>query len=197
MNELDSNLRKLLGLAKQGDRLAYQEFLQLAAKLVRNYLMKTLGGTQRSPERIEDLVQETLLTIHRKRDLYDPTLPIVPWIQTIAHHRWIDQWRSEKYQRAEVEWSPGLSESNHHPGITTPSSEPNPEEVAIENSHRLGNTAQIEVWMKNLKPRERLLIQMAKLEERPLSEVALKTGMSLGAVKVSLHRAIKQLKSNR
>lgn len=192
MNELDFQLRALFRQAQQGDSRAYQDFLQQAARFIRGYLMKTLGQSQRKPEHIEDLVQETLLTIHRKRDLYDSSLAILPWIQTITHHRWIDQWRSEKNQRSEVEWLPEMSETK----AESMSSALNPEEAIFEKDLQKGNTAQIESWLKALRPREQVLIRMAKLEERPLAEEALKTGMSISAVKVSLHRAIKQLKKS-
>lgn len=51
----------------------------------------------------------------------------------------------------------------------------------------------VETMLESLTPRQRELIRMAKLEELPLAEVALRLGMSLSAVKVGVHRAMTKL----
>jgi len=43
---------------------------------------------------VEDLVQDTLLTLHAKRQTFDPHYSFGPWIAAIARHRWIDHMRA-------------------------------------------------------------------------------------------------------
>jgi RNA polymerase sigma-70 factor, ECF subfamily len=41
----------------------------------------------------EDVVQETLLAIHLKRQSWDENAPFGPWLRTIARHKMIDALR--------------------------------------------------------------------------------------------------------
>ncbi len=41
----------------------------------------------------EDIVQETLLAMHLKRDTWDETQPLQPWLRAIAHHKLVDHRR--------------------------------------------------------------------------------------------------------
>ncbi len=47
----------------------------------------------RGPADCEDIVQETLLAIHLKRDTRDETQPIEPWLRAIAHYKLVDHLR--------------------------------------------------------------------------------------------------------
>ena len=46
----------------------------------------SLCGNQ---ERADDLVQETLLQLHRARHTYDSAYPLMPWAMAIARHVWL------------------------------------------------------------------------------------------------------------
>src|SRR6185369_13773315 len=47
----------------------------------------------RGPEDGEDIVQETLLAMHLKRDTWDAAQPIQPWLRAIARYKLIDHLR--------------------------------------------------------------------------------------------------------
>jgi len=64
--------------ALAGDAEAYEAALKDIAKLVRAYL----GKRGVPPTAAEDLTQEVLLTVHRKKNLYDPSRPFLPWLYT-------------------------------------------------------------------------------------------------------------------
>ena len=100
----EENLKKLFLLAQKGDSEAYAEFLGILSGLLRGYLTKTMTLKSRSLEVVEDLVQDTLLEIHRKRHLHDSTRPILPWIYVIARHRLIDSIRADARRPELVEW---------------------------------------------------------------------------------------------
>src|SRR5258708_11093001 len=46
-----------------------------------------------SADRIDDVVQETLLTVHRARQTYDPTRSFTAWLAVLAERRAIDLMR--------------------------------------------------------------------------------------------------------
>lgn len=57
------------------DKDAYETFLKRVAVMIRGYLFNIMGSSSRTPEKIEDLVQDVLLAIHRKKHLYHPKRP--------------------------------------------------------------------------------------------------------------------------
>jgi RNA polymerase sigma-70 factor (ECF subfamily) len=49
-------------------------------------LRRQLLRLARDPSRVDDLLQETFLQIHRARHTYDPAFPVRPWAAAIARH---------------------------------------------------------------------------------------------------------------
>ena len=47
----------------------------------------------RGPADCEDVVQEALLAMHLKRDTWDETQPIEPWLRAIARYKLVDHLR--------------------------------------------------------------------------------------------------------
>jgi RNA polymerase sigma-70 factor (ECF subfamily) len=65
-----------------GDGAAFEEFYNRTRPLVNRYHSAlVISGSQAS-----DLTQDTFLQLHRSRHLYDPRLPVTPWILAIARH---------------------------------------------------------------------------------------------------------------
>jgi len=61
----------------EGDRGAYNELLSVLTPFMRAYFRKRLGSAAADAE---DLVQETLLAVHLKRNTYDRAQPVSPWV---------------------------------------------------------------------------------------------------------------------
>ena len=59
-------------------------------------LYRAARAWTRSREEAEDLVQETLIAIHTRRETYDSNFPVTAWIHAIARYRLIDHWRRVK-----------------------------------------------------------------------------------------------------
>ena len=68
----------LLVRAQQGDNAAYERFLRQAVPFI-----KRRGRRYVNSDQLDDLVQESLLTIHRVLHSYQPGLPVEPWISGI------------------------------------------------------------------------------------------------------------------
>ena len=76
--------------AQGGDRRAYERVLADSLPLIR-----AAARRQGVPlDHIDDVVQETLLTVHRVRHTYDPARSYDAWITAIASRRAIDALRS-------------------------------------------------------------------------------------------------------
>ena len=75
----DATMSRLAGLAQQGDRAAYGALLTAAQARLRRYFARRI-----MPHQLDDLVQETLLAVHRKLASYDPARPFMPWLGAIA-----------------------------------------------------------------------------------------------------------------
>jgi RNA polymerase sigma-70 factor (ECF subfamily) len=161
--------------ALEGNSSAYEDFLGQTAGVVRSFLTHSLGSRFSSSERIDDVVQEVLISIHRKRDLYKPDMPILPWIRAIAKYRFIDHLRTEKRHPHQVEWDEAVENSL---GIEAP-------------SH---GTDSGEELLDGLTDRQKEILRLAKIEEMPLADIAKKQGMSLSAVKVTIHRSVQAIR---
>lgn len=86
---LEERLRPLMVGYQAGQREAFEEFHALLAPVVRRYLMRLA----RDPDRVDDLLQETFLHLHRARHTYDPAYPVRPWACAIARHVFLMDWR--------------------------------------------------------------------------------------------------------
>ena len=123
---------------------------------------------------IEDLVQDTLMSLHDKRQTYNPRYPFGPWITAIAKHRWIDHMRlALKY--AEIGFD---------------------EDITVENQEQANSAKHdIELLLSRIPSNQANLIKMAKLLGMSIEEIAAKTGHSQASVKVMIHRGIKKMKN--
>ena len=109
----EQHLSQLLERAQAGDAAAYREFL-LAT---RQSVVAFLRGRLRSPAALEDVLQETLLSIHCSRHTYDPSRPIGPWIRAIALNRLRDFGRVRKREQdhaaTDLDWEKARHGSHH------------------------------------------------------------------------------------
>lgn len=160
-----------------GDKPAYETLLRKIETMVTGYLMNAMNASMRSEERAEDLVQDVLLAVHRKKHLYRLDMPILPWLFAIVRYRLIDHVRHEKRRPLLVEWEEELD-------LADASSASLPETEALD----------VEEILEGLSQKQRDLLVLAKVEKVPLAEIADRFGMSLSAVKVTIHRTVQKLK---
>ena len=79
-------------LAQTGDQTAYASLLVMLTTVTRQFARARVGNVGW----VDDVVQETLLTIHGARRTYDPARPFAPWFYAIASNRLIDVLRRER-----------------------------------------------------------------------------------------------------
>ena len=167
------DLSALMRLARGGDDEAYRQLLGDVAVWLRGVARRGLVRAGRGVEDCEDVVQETLLAMHLKRDSWDDTQPLEPWLRAIAHHKLVDHLRRRGF-RDHVDLA-DLAETLASPQAV--------EEVSVDARQMLAS----------LSERQRGIVVAISIEGLSARDVGQKLGMSEGAVRVALHRALKIL----
>ncbi len=165
----------LMRLAQNGDQAAYASLLILLVSVTRQFARKRLGV---SVPWVEDVVQETLISIHRARHTYDAQRPFAPWFYAIASNRMIDVVRRER-RVTEHE----VADSALPDQATTP-----------DASRSDIDAESIRAAVAALPARQREVIQGLKFQDQSVREVAGRLGMTESAVKVTAHRGYRTLK---
>lgn len=169
---------QLMAEAQAGDRASYERVLRECVPLIR----RIVARHHRRADRIEDVVQDVLLTVHRVRHTYDPRRPFDHWLATIARRRSIDALR--RRMKAEDH---EISDDRAYETFADPAA--NKETETADRAADLGNA------VATLPARQREAVELLKLRGMSLAEASRASGMSIGALKVNVHRAIKALKA--
>ncbi|MGD9631880.1 MULTISPECIES: sigma-70 family RNA polymerase sigma factor [unclassified Afipia] len=175
----DDPLAELMRAAQAGNSKAYALLLGEITPRLR----RMVRGQRRflNAEDVEDIVQEILISLHAVLATYDPGRPFMPWLMTIARNRLADAAR--RYSRHEAhevhveEFPVTFSEG----GANIESEEYRDPEV-------------LKHAIRSLPPGQREAIEMLKLREMSLKEASVASGMTVGALKVSVHRAVATLR---
>lgn len=153
--------------ALKGDQNAYRLLLTDLRPWLTAYFGKRIHRNA-----VEDLVQDTLMTLHAKRQTFDPDYPFGPWIAAVARHRWIDYMRKTlKYIETEVD------ENLSRDDLTR-------DECAKHD---------IKTLLNLIPPAQAEVIEMIKLKEMSVEDVSKKTGHSPSSVKIMVHRGMKKM----
>lgn len=167
----EAQLRALLLKGLAGDEAAHRAFLTETGAMLRAYFRNRLRG---APEDAEDLVQETLVALHSRRDSYDPNYPLTAWLYAIARYRLIDHVRRAKH-RAHASLD----------GVDIGETDP---QFEASDARR-----DVLTLLEKLPSKQRTAIRLVKLEEKSVREAATQTGRSESDIKVSIHRGLKAL----
>jgi RNA polymerase sigma factor (sigma-70 family) len=169
----------MMAAAQRGDRVAYE-------KLLRDCVPFIAGVARRRgvpPDRSDDVVQETLLTIHRARATYDPQRSFDAWLRVIAERRAVDVLRQAHRHGAREVHAPLAYEGHADAGVNLA--------AGIERDEKAG---WVQSAVAELPERQREAVRHLMLEEKSLDDAAVSTGRSKGSLKVNLHRALKALR---
>ena len=171
-NEFEAELAPLWKRAQAGDEAAYRAALEAIAARLRGYFARRLLSV---PHEVEDLVQETLLALHLRRGTHDAALPVSNWVYAIARHKLVDLWRRR-----------GRREALHQPlddtaGLPAPLRE------------ELPARRDLEALLGALPEAQRLAITLMKIEGLSAAEASRRSGVSVSALKVRVHRGLKRL----
>lgn len=163
----DATMARLMVRAQAGDRQAYGVLLTEASRWLKRYFAR-----RSAPGAVDDLIQETLLSVHRKLASFDPERPFLPWLAAIARYRWVDHLR-RAYRAAEINL---------------------PEDIAIDSEEdEIGARISLERLFKLLSPGQARAIELVKINGHSIAEAARHCNQSEPLIKTNIHRGLKKL----
>ena len=168
---------------RQRDQIAARELVDhlypLVIRIVRSHLPRRVAE--------EDLAQEVFLKMFTRLDQYKGAVAFTHWVSRIAVTTCIDQLRAQK-RRPEFRWA-DLSEKETEvldAVLTSDSEVPANDALA---AHEL-----VTKLLGQLKPADRLVVQLLDLDQRSVAEISELTGWNPSLVKVRAFRARGKLK---
>jgi RNA polymerase sigma-70 factor (ECF subfamily) len=167
--------RRQFMAARAGDEAAYRGFLGSVATCLRAWARRALTRAGRSPAEAEDIVQETLIALHTRRHTWDAAQAVTPWVHGIARHKLIDALRKR---------------TGHDHLDIADLAEVLPGDAASPAALPAIDVARM---IATLPERQARIVRGVFLEEKRAGELGQELAMSEGAVRVALHRALKQL----
>jgi RNA polymerase sigma factor (sigma-70 family) len=167
----------LIVRAQQGDSVAYAELLTMLASTARQYARNRLGDVPW----LDDVAQETLVTVHAARRTYDPTRPFAPWFYAILSSRMIDVLRKERRVSARELGTDVLPE-------------PASRLTSAHEGSDVVDPARMRAALETLPDRQREVVSALKLRDESVKDISKRLGMSQSAVKVTAHRGYKALR---
>ena len=166
----------------------FKEYMSGSAPSVRpvfefleNKITMHLRAKGLNSEDVAEVSQDTLIKIHRFRNQYNPTKPLRAWIYTISDRTVIDFWRRNSRHKNTTLLDENVSETIEN----------NPQR-ATENRQVL---QKIDNKIKDLKPVDKMIVDMLVHDGKSMSEIATETGLSALAVKMRLFRLRQVLKT--
>ena len=162
----------LMCAANRGDQRAYAQILTAITPVVRG-IVRARGGAL-GVEGCEDVVQDVLLTIHMKRHTWREDAPLRPWLYAVTRHKVVDAFRA-RGKRIDVPVDDFLE-------VLAAPTGPDPFEA--QDMDRV---------IDQLDPRSAQIVRAIGIDGDTAADTGAKLGMSEGAVRVALHRALKSL----
>jgi len=171
-----------LARVRQRDQAAARELVEHLYPLVRRIVRAHL------PRRVaeEDLAQEVFMKMFTRIDQYQGHVPFSHWVSRIAVTTCIDHLRAQK-RRPEFRWA-DLSEKEADvlDAVLTNERDVRPGEALA--AHEL-----LYKLLDQLKPEDRLVVQLLDLEQKTIAEISAITGWNQPLVKVRAFRARRKL----
>lgn len=173
--EQETRWSSLMRAGLAGDRAAYQALLVELAPVLRVAARRGCQKFGLMPADAEDVVQETLLAIHLKRQTWQQDVPIGPWIRAIARNKLVDALRRRGRRGREIDID-DLSD------VLAAPAEDDRSVVSDVVRH-----------LHSLAPGQRNVVQAVAVDGVSIRDTAQRLMMTEGAVRVALHRGLAAL----
>lgn len=170
----DQSLQNQFIAGLDGDRAAYDRALRMIARLVRPFVRRR---TFHAAIDAEDVVQETLISVHTKSHTYDRARPLEPWVFAIANYRIIDALRQAT--RMGFQCPVELLDTQEQTAWPVQS----------------GAGLDVERLLATISDRQSEAIRLMRLEGFSTRETARQLKLTEVNVRVSVHRGLKRLKA--
>lgn len=171
MPESESRLKQLMLSSLGGDATAYGVLLAELSGRLRIYYRRRLGNAASDTE---DLVQETLIAMHKRRMTFDRSQPLTAWVYAMARYKLVDHLRRQRVR------------------VALPVDECDelfaPDEVEQSSASR-----DVDRLLSTLPEAVGEAIRLTRIEGLSIEEAAERTGKSVTATKVGIHRGLLRL----
>ena len=167
----ETTLMRLAMLAQNGDRTAYRTLLVECQRWLGHYFYRKVP-----PAAMEDLIQETLATLHVKLASFDPSRPFLNWLAAIARYRWVDHLRTV-YR---LENRANLADADG----------------SVDGEAAMVARISLERLLTHVSPAQARAIELVKIEGLSIAEASARTGQSETLIKVNIHRGLRRLAAN-
>jgi RNA polymerase sigma factor (sigma-70 family) len=162
----------LLLAFSHGDVSAFETLFHLHQKAVFGWVLRIV----RNPAAAEEITVESFWRIFRAHARLDPSRGFEPWARRIATHAALDHLRKQKPET-------DLSYEVPAPALADPAMTA---EIRRKTAHAFAR----------LPPKLRVAATLAVIEELPHKEIAEALGITAGAVKLRVFRALRILRKN-
>jgi RNA polymerase sigma-70 factor, ECF subfamily len=165
---------RLMRAGNAGDADSYQRLLLQLMPVLRAVARRGLASARMADTDAEDVVQETLLAIHLKRQSWDEDAPIGPWLRAIARHKMIDMLR-RRGRRIDLpidDFAEVLAGGESEPSMLV---------------------ADVDRHLECLTAGQRKVVRAIAVDGASIGEAAARLSMSNGAVRLALHRGLAAL----
>ncbi len=170
--------------AQDGRRPDFADVFREYQRPIYNYLLRM---TQ-NPAEADDLTQETFIRVHRGLPTFRGEASLSTWIYRIATNVSLDHFRRRATREASALIS--LEEVELNRGWIADESASPPEQLAAQSEM----SACVQRFVHRLSPNYRAALVLHDLQGLKDREIADVLGVSLGTVKIRLHRARKKLR---
>jgi len=164
----------LLVRFRQGDLDAFESLFRKHRQQVYGWILRIV----RDQGVAEDLTVETFFRIHRAHARFEPAHPFEPWARRIATRAALDWLRARRPDAVELDVAELPAPTRLDPGFAA--------EIRLKAAQAFGR----------LPPNLRVAAVLSVIEEQPHKEVAAALGISVGAVKLRVFRAIRLLRKD-
>ena len=173
-DELEKQWSLLMRAGNAGDAASYRRLLLQLTPLLRAVARRGLASAGMADTDAEDVVQETLLAIHLKRQSWDEAAPFGPWLRAIARHKMIDTLR-RRGRRIDLpidDFAEVLAGGESEPSMLV---------------------SDVDRHLESLPAGQRKVVRAIAVDGASISEAAARLSMTNGAVRVALHRGLATL----
>jgi RNA polymerase sigma-70 factor (ECF subfamily) len=178
VEEREQRWAEAMRAERRGEAVAYERMLKEVAMALRRSLAPRLVRVGLGAHEAEDLVQEILIGLHGKRNTWDPARPFLPWLHAIARYKLIDFTR---HRRRETRRRVDLPLEDWLEIVESPADEAN------------RSTWEVDRHLAVLPVSQRKIVRAIAVEGASVRNVARDLATSEGAVRMTLHRAIRRL----
>jgi RNA polymerase sigma factor (sigma-70 family) len=168
-----------------GSQAAFREIVQRYQRAVFGVIVRVV----RDQGRAEELAQDCFVKAFRGLHTYDPSRRFPAWLLTVAHHVAIDEVRKGTLDTVSLEAMVPPTDEGSRTFDIADSKAPTPAALA----ERVELATALRTAISRLRPEYRGLVSLKYEQELEYEEIVEITGLSVGTVKSSLHRARKEL----